>query len=104
MSPALAGVMLAQAPASRFTLLGQVLDPTDAAVAGAQVVLQHNDGSAPVTVRADGTGAFRFIGVSPGSYKLSVEHEGFKPATSQVRIGSRPPALLVIRLRVAGLR
>jgi hypothetical protein len=94
----------AQEPASRSALTGVVLDPTDAGVAGAKIVLQRNDGSAPATARADATGGFRFEAVRAGSYKLSVERDGFKRASSQVRIGSRPPAPLVIRLQVADLR
>jgi hypothetical protein len=95
---------LAQDSAAELTLTGVVLDPTDAGVAGARIVLQRNADSAPASARADATGTFRFNGLQAGSYKLSVEHDGFKPATSQVRVGSRMSAPLVIRLRVADLR
>jgi hypothetical protein len=91
-------------PQPRQTLTGMVLDPTEAGVAGARLSLQRNDGSQPIQATADPTGAFHFPGLLPGSYKLAVEHEGFTPATSQVRIGNRAPAPLVVRLRVADLR
>ena len=42
--------------------------------------------------------------VTPGSYEIQVEHEGFKPATARLRIGSRAPAPLKITLTIAEIR
>jgi hypothetical protein len=95
---------LAQTSAPGVIVTGVVLDPTDAGVSEAKVILQRSDGAGPQSSDADAVGAFRFERVRPGSYRLTVEHEGFKRATSQVRIGARPPAPLVIRLQVADLR
>src|SRR5207249_2942680 len=99
----LAGALPAQDSPLRTSLAGVVLDPTDAGVAGAKITLRQG-GAAPATASADATGAFRFDSVQPGSYEIAVEHDGFKPATSKVRIGSRPPSPLVIRLRMADVR
>src|SRR5450755_195937 len=89
---------------SSYPLTGSVQDPVDAAVAGAKVTLQPNEGGAPVTVRADATGSFRFDAVPPGNYTITVERDGFKPAMSRVRVGSRPVAALAIRLKMAELQ
>ena len=43
-------------------------------------------------------------GVQPGSYEITVEHEGLKSATARVRVGARPPPPLVIRLGMAEVR
>jgi hypothetical protein len=99
----LAGIVPAQDSSLRTSLGGVVLDPTDAGVAGAKITLRQS-GAAPTTATADAMGAFRFDSVQPGSYEIAVEHEGFKPATSKVRIGSRPASPLVIRLRIAEVR
>ena len=98
------GAAQAQDSSFRLAMTGIVLDQTDAGVAGAKITLQRNDGGVPVPAVADATGSFRFEGLRSGSYRLSVEHDGFKRTVSQVRIGARPPAPLVIRLQVADLR
>ncbi len=99
----LAGIVPAQDSPLRTSLAGVVLDPTDAGVAGAKITLRQS-GAAPTTATADAIGAFRFDSVQPGSYEIAVEHEGFKPAASKLRIGSRPASPLVIRLRIAEVR
>src|SRR5947209_547345 len=98
------GAGLGQTPMSPLAVTGVILDPSDAGVSGAKVVLRRSDGGEPVSMTADAMGGFRFDGVRAGRYTLCVEQDGFKPATSQVRIGSRPLAPLVIRLEVADLR
>ena len=100
---ALAGILPAQDTAPKSSITGVVLDPTDAGVAAAKITLTQS-GSAPAMARADATGAFRFDGVQAGNYEITVEHEGFKPASSKVRVGSRPPSSLLIRLSMAEVR
>jgi hypothetical protein len=101
---ALFGAAYGQDPPLKLTLTGVVLDPSDSGVAGAKITLERNDGSSPAPAIAGATGGFRFEGLRAGSYRLTVEHDGFKRTVSQVRIGSRPPAPLVIRLQVADIR
>ena len=99
-----AAVAFAQSSAPRQALTGVILDPSDAGVAGARITLQLGDGSTVAAATADAAGGFRFEELAAGSYRLRTEHDGFKPASSQVRIGARPVAPLVIRLKVADLR
>jgi Carboxypeptidase regulatory-like domain len=99
-----AGAGFAQSPEAKLALEGIVLDPTGAGVGGARVTLQLSGSATPVIVRSDAIGAFRFEGVSQGSYTVTAEHDGFQPGVSQIRMGSRPPAPLAIRLKVADLQ
>lgn len=93
----------AQETTSRGVIFGVVLDPTDRAVAAATIKLARR-GAVAVTRNADDTGKFRFDGVAPGNYEIIVEHEGFKPATSTVRVGSTPSASLSIRLALVDVQ
>src|SRR5262249_32381250 len=85
-------------------ITGDVLDPAEAVVAGASVTLQTREGAVLLAVRADVTGSFRFDAVPQGSYTLTVEQNGFQPSASRIRVGARPPAALLIRLKVAEVK
>lgn len=84
-------------------MTGVVLDPTDAGVTKAGITLRQN-GVVFATTTADATGAFRFDGIQPGNYEINVDNEGLKSTTARVRVGSRPPSALVIRLSMAEVR
>src|SRR5207244_13520156 len=55
------------------------------------------------TTTADGTGTFRFGGVTPGQYELHARFEGFKPIVVRVRVTARSPAAQKLVLPIAGL-
>jgi hypothetical protein len=95
---------LCQPPAPGFPLTGIVLDPSNAGVSGAKVALKGSGAGEQQTTAADAAGGFRFEAVLPGSYEIQVQHEGFKPATVRLRIGSRAPAPLKIALAIADMR
>src|SRR5205807_333612 len=78
-----------QNAANSLFVTGVVLDPTDATIAGAKVTLQSKGNEDRSTV-TDAIGVFRFDGVSSGSYELQVQHEGFKPAKSRLKLATRP--------------
>ena len=63
------------------SLQGVVVDPADAAVAGAPLTLTNNDTKATRTATTDHTGTYRFQQVDPGTYSLNVRANGFKAAT-----------------------
>jgi hypothetical protein len=75
-----------------------------AAIPGARIALKKTGETAQRETMADGTGAFRFDGLTTGNYEIEVQHEGFRPSVSRIRIGSRPPAPITIVLAVAELR
>jgi hypothetical protein len=58
---------------------GTVLDPSGAVVSGAQVVVHNNGTNAEETATADPSGYFRVIHLQPGSYTVTVSHQGFAP-------------------------
>ena len=58
-------------------LRGQVLDPSGAAVANAQVTVTNQQTGVAVTVTTTSAGTYEFPSVLPGLYKVSVEAKGF---------------------------
>lgn len=75
MFPSLAGAQTA-------TLRGRVLDPTGAAIPGAQIALAHDSQTQQTTSGAEGRYTFRSL--APGSYLLSATAQGFAPLTVSV--------------------
>jgi hypothetical protein len=84
-------------------IAGVVLDPTDAAVPGARVTLQEEDGR-PRHAITDVRGAFRFHRVSAGLYRIEVRQEGFQPAAVSLTVSGASPPPLRISLSLADLK
>jgi len=59
------------------TISGTVTDQTGAVIAGASVVLEDQTTEVKSTTVSNGTGFFEFAAVAPGTYKLTVEAQGF---------------------------
>ncbi len=72
-------LLLAQQPAEKCTVQGQVLHgATGEPLRKAQVVLRRLDGrEAPYATPTDGAGKFSLVAVEPGKYRLSAERNGF---------------------------
>lgn len=85
------------------SVTGIVIDPTDAGVPGAKLTLRRS-GAMLATTTAGSTGLFRFDEVRPGSYEVTTEHLGFSPLTTKVRVGSKNPTSLTIRLSLAAVQ
>ena len=92
----------AQTP-SPVTVSGIVQDQTGAVLPGATVELVNAGGAVVQTVTADNGGAFRFERVAPGQYDLRAGYEGFKPATTRLRVGTRAPSTQRLVLDLAAL-
>jgi hypothetical protein len=58
-------------------IAGQVLDPSGAAVGGAQVRILDNNGREIARTTSDNTGAYGFSGLPDGSYQLEFQNRGF---------------------------
>jgi len=71
-----AATLVAQTVSSSIT--GTVLDPANAAVPNATVTLTDENTGSVRTGITDNAGLFRFLNVSPGSYKVSISVTGFK--------------------------
>jgi hypothetical protein len=63
---------------ARASLSGFVTDSSQAAVAGAKVRLMNTGTSVAFETETNTTGQYRFLFLIPGSYKLTVEANGFR--------------------------
>src|SRR5688572_3464466 len=63
---------------STASLGGLVLDPTDALVPGASIVLQNVGTTAVLTTTANTEGRYQFLGVMPGTYRVRATMAGFR--------------------------
>jgi hypothetical protein len=60
------------------TVDGSVVDSSGAAVAGAQVTLTNTGTQEKHTQSTGGEGAYQFVNVIPGEYRIDIEKAGFK--------------------------
>jgi hypothetical protein len=95
-------VLLPWAVWAQVSVSGRLVDPSDAPVLGAAVLLRRAAGEAS-TVTSE-TGQFRFEGVLPGPYEVWTTVPGFDPVRRPVRVGRQPVRDVVIRLRIAPLK
>ena len=64
-------------------VLGSVLDAHSAVVPRARVVLENQETGVAQTTETDERGAYQFLEVRVGRYKVAVEARGFKRAETQ---------------------
>ena len=64
-------------PQAAGSIYGTVTDPTGNVIAGASVSLEAEKNKTRQTVITDSDGFFRFVGVSAGSFRVSVAAKGF---------------------------
>jgi hypothetical protein len=111
-TPLRASLTVAQSPApeeqsgpsaagSFLTINGIVLDPSGAAISGAEVTLTRSDGSLSRANSADNLGGFRFDKLPPGTYSVSVRAAGFQEKKQNITIRKEPTAPLRIGLLIA---
>lgn len=83
-STAGAGASGAQEPnqQSAGSVSGTVVDPSGAAIAGAQVKLTRDDQTASQEAVTDSNGRFSFAGVAPGPFQLEITAASFARQTS----------------------
>jgi carboxypeptidase family protein len=60
-------------------IVGEVSDPTGAAVPGATVTISNRETGLKRSLRTDGEGRFNFPHLMPGTYSVRVEAQGFAP-------------------------
>src|SRR5664280_250958 len=63
------------------SVVGTVVDPADAAVAGAQVALTNTGTGAVRQATTDNVGSYRLVELDPGPYSLTIKATGFKTET-----------------------
>ena len=91
----------AQSQVSTADLSGTVVDPNGAVVSGATVTARDSATGLTRTVTADDSGAYRFIGLPPSDYQVTVEASSFKKTViSPIRLTVGQNAELEIKLEV----
>ena|SRR5271168_4456773 len=64
-------------------IVGQVTDPSGAAVSGASVTIANTETGAARSAHTDNDGRFNFPQLKPGNYLIKVELQGFEPEQNQ---------------------
>jgi hypothetical protein len=90
----------AQSAGSR-SVTGTILDPSGAAIAGAQVLLLSGDGKELFHITSDKDGGFQFEKLAAGTYKIQAQALGFRDTTVELKLGSRAPTPLRLVLPIA---
>ena len=82
-SPAVTSGIAAQAtPAATAALRGHIADPSGAMIPGATITIVTPAGTTVRTTASDATGHYAVTGLTPGSYIVQTNVEGFAPFTS----------------------
>ena len=89
--------LVAVGQAIKGIIAGRVTDTTGAVLPGAQITLPV----AAVSTVSDSIGEFRFIGMLPGSYKLTVSFVGFESFSTDVTLQAGQVARVNAVLKVA---
>src|SRR4030095_15356597 len=95
----LATVLPAVAQTQAGSISGVVRDEQHAVVPGADVSAQGSDATYHFTTELDG--AFRFLNLQPGTYKITATLSGFRPAARDVIVAVGRNVDAPIELRVA---
>jgi hypothetical protein len=85
------GVMLVAQSTTDGAIGGTVFDASGAVISQAQVLIHNNGTNAEQTINSDDSGYFRVIHLQPGSYTVTVSHQGFASFKAQqviVQVGS----------------
>ena len=93
----------AQAQASAADLVGSVVDPDGAVVPGATIVIRNESTGVSRTTTTNESGEYQFIGLPPGTYKVTASAATFKTISIDkvaLTVGQR--AELKIPLEVGG--
>src|SRR5947207_4529869 len=77
----LSAVAVAQTPTGE--ILGTIHDSAGLVVPGAQIIVTNNSTGQTVSARSNATGDYLALSLTPGTYTVTVEKEGFKKFVRQ---------------------
>ena len=77
---------LAQTAANSGQIIGQVLDSTGAALAGADVTVRNTETNLSRQTRSDSSGRYAVSLLPPGRYEVTVSGSGLATATRETRV------------------
>ena len=83
------------------SISGMVLDPSGAAIAGADVILLSGDGKELSRITSDQDGNFQFEKLAVGAYKIQAQAAGFRDTIVELKLGSRTASPLRVVLPIA---
>jgi hypothetical protein len=86
--------------AQTSSLQGVITDPTGALIPGAVVTITNTETSASRQGLSDESGAFKFVQVPPGPYKVEAQLPGFTTKVSQVVLQVDQPQTLNLAMEV----
>src|SRR5208282_2559314 len=92
---------LLRAQNSNGSLRGEVQDASAARVAGAQIAVQSKGSSITREATSNERGEFRVEGLLPGSYRVTVNAEGFAEATADVDVAVSVVRDIAVTLKLA---
>ena len=98
----LTGILQSPSPAQVLlsgsrTISGIVLDPSGAAIPGANVTLTAAEGNPVQQTVTDSAGMFRFNQVPAGNFTIDIQAAGFRETKTDQVVGARqPPNLRVV--------
>jgi hypothetical protein len=98
-----AGNILAQQTVTSASLSGRVEDARGAVVSGANLIATSVETNQKQTATTDYDGRYRFPYLQVGSYKLSIEAQGFAPLSRELTVTIGQALDLPIKLDVAGV-
>jgi hypothetical protein len=100
-----AGVLLVSAQAYFGAVSGEITDPSQAVVPGAQVTLVDQQKGYQFTAVTDNAGRYLFTSIPPGVYTVSTEVAGFeKSVRTNITVNVSENATANLRLKVATSR
>jgi hypothetical protein len=98
----LASPMSAQSLGNAGTVQGTVVDPSGAAVPGAQITIRNAVTGYNQSVQSGSDGMFKLINIPPNSYHLEVTAPGFSNFVQEMDIRNALPIQVRAPLRLAG--
>lgn len=94
---------LPQSAGTAGSVEGTVVDPSEAVVPGASVKIENAVTGYKRAATTDADGVFRFNGVPPNEYQLTVEASGFVVERQGISVRTQVPISLKISLSLASL-
>src|SRR2546428_13710693 len=92
----------ANAQSPQIPLQGRVLDPTSAAIPGAQITAVRDGSRTQLTAVSDRNGEFS-LAVEPGQYTVKIAAQGFSGTSQQIFLQKREPGFPGFLLVVCGV-
>ena len=104
---AVAGFMLpvaARCQISTGDILGNINDPSGAALPGAAIVLTNTQTQERHTITSDQAGEYVFTQLQPGQYSIEVNAKGFKPSrVSDITLSAGDRRRVVVAMALTGV-